>query len=114
MTGWARACFHGSLRRTVIRRRPGIRSGSTSIRPDRDHLQLAEPLGDLAGIDLAGALPGAAGVDQHGVAEQGLVVGSSRCEPCRPRSGASRCQAVFCSRQAAASSLRALAARTAS
>ncbi len=39
-----------------------------------DHVQLAEPLGDLAGIDLAGAFPGAPGVDQRGVAEEGFAV----------------------------------------
>ena len=41
---------------------------------DRDHFQLAEPLGHVPGTDLAGPLPGAAGVDQHGLAEQGLLV----------------------------------------
>ena len=82
---------HGSLRRTRIQSRPGMPVGGDVDPAGRDHLDFAEPLGHVPAADLAGPAAGAAGVDQHLIAEQRVVVrsaGGSRSGRAAARAGA--------------------------
>ena len=72
--GWVRACCPG-----VFAADPDPEPARDPVGGDvdpagRDHFQLAEPLGHVPAADLAGPLAGAAGVDQHLIAEQRVAV----------------------------------------